>query len=109
MDQPTQDRYRPIIERRLAAVEARLAEVAPQALAPTSLVIEVPAREETLASAPETKPLLEERLRMQLAIQRIDGGYFGRCIRCCRDLPHARLDREPDALTCGMDCRPRRR
>ena len=108
MNQPTQDRYRPVIERRLAEVDSRLAALAPQAL--NSLIeIEYP-RQQTLAEpAPETKPLLDERLRLQLALQRIDGGYFGRCIRCGRDLSLARLEHELDALNCDIDCRPRRR
>lgn len=109
MDQPTQEHYRPQIERRLAAVEAQLSETAPHTLAGSSLVIEYPARNALSEAASQVKQLLDERLRMQLALQRIEGDYFGRCIRCGRDLPRPQLDREPDALTCGTDCRPRRR
>lgn len=109
MDQPNQERYRTLIERRLAAVEARLAQVAPHALSPAFVGVEITERPEPRAPETAVKSLLEERLRLQLALQRIDGGYFGRCIRCCRDLPRVQLDREPEALTCGTDCRPRRR
>ncbi|HZS09175.1 MAG TPA: TraR/DksA C4-type zinc finger protein [Blastocatellia bacterium] len=37
------------------------------------------------------------------ALQRIDQGNYGICIKCGKEIPRKRLDAEPTALTC-LDC-----
>lgn len=41
--------------------------------------------------------------RVQAALDRIDDGTYGICIRCGKPIPPRRLDAEPAAMTC-MDC-----
>ena len=41
--------------------------------------------------------------RVQAALQSIDDGSYGTCIRCGKPIDPRRLDAEPAALTC-MDC-----
>jgi DnaK suppressor protein len=41
--------------------------------------------------------------QLNAALQRIDRGDYGICIRCGKEISERRLEAEPTALTC-MDC-----
>src|SRR5215813_8655427 len=45
--------------------------------------------------------------RINAALQRIDRGVYGICVRCGKEIDQRRLDAEPAALTC-MECLPAR-
>lgn len=48
--------------------------------------------------------LKSDRLeRVQAALQSIDDGTYGTCVRCDKPIDPRRLDAEPSAMTC-MDC-----
>lgn len=112
MNAITQERFRPLIEQRLVALDARLREATvligePALVAGTSAVASVMSTA-TVSGADTVPGLHAEQMRLENALQRIDAGTYGRCIRCGYNLPVERLKREPDAVTCDP-CKPRRR
>ena len=88
MDESTQLRFRPLIEKRIAAVAEKLPSAPAESIAGA------------LVATPTAKDLSDELVRLQHALRRLEGGFYGRCIRCGRDLPVKRLERELDAVTC---------
>lgn len=104
MNELTQQRFRPLIEKRLAAIQEQM------------LMHRPVAGSNDPAGESAEKELRDEERRLQSALQRLATGVYGRCIRCGRDLPVKRLEREPAALTCdpcpprsGRPARPERR
>lgn len=81
MDLTTQQRFQPVLEQRLLEADQNFAPANP--LAHNHL-----------------------RLRLEAALVRIERGLYGRCVRCCRDLPLARLNQEPEAVYC-LPCQDR--
>jgi DnaK suppressor protein len=43
--------------------------------------------------------------QINAALQRLDHGVYGLCVKCRKEIDPRRLDAEPTALTC-MDCLP---
>lgn len=88
MNKTIQHRFRPLIEKRLSTLEEKLP------YAPTEAT---PGADVAILTVQD---LRGEMARLNHALRRIDGGFYGRCIRCGRDLAVKRLERELDALTC---------
>lgn len=94
MNTKLQKRFRPLVETALRTVENELAES--------------PHRggSGTLTSGTQ---LTRRRESLTFALQRIDGEFYGRCVRCGCDLSVNLLEKEPDAVACVECPRPRRR
>lgn len=98
MDQSTQNHYRPRIEKLLAQLSVEEETIAMSA-----------GSRATLASIEDAPLVVRRRQQLGFALDRIDGGYFGRCIRCGVNLPRAILETDPAALTCGTCHHTRRK
>lgn len=96
MDQHTQQTYRPRIEKLLTELPYE-ADFAPSSTPGNATV------------AHGTTGTKSRRRQLAFALTRIDGGYFGRCIRCGHNLPPGLLQRDPAALLCEPCPSPRRR
>jgi len=109
-----QARLRPIIDDRIRALDAEIAETAQStevispdaAIGRLSRLDAMQAQQVALAGK---RRLEEERGRLIEALGRIELGTFGRCVRCGNDIALERLEYQPDALIC-VPCanRPRK-
>ncbi len=105
MDQTTQESFRPVIDARLAEIEAELDAGADsiQPIAPDVAVGRLSRLDsmqmQQMALAGKRR-LEEERGRLQAARLRIHTGEFGRCLRCGTDMALERLRHLPDAVVC---------
>lgn len=105
MDTDTQARFAPLIAARRDAIEQELsglsedtAAVAPDAaIGRLSRLDSMQMQQMALASK---RRLEDERIRLQEAQRRLDGGTYGRCLLCGGDIDLERLEYQPDAVTC---------
>lgn len=108
MDQTTQDSFRSVIDARLAEIEAELnatsdstKPIAPDvSVGRLSRLDSMQMQQMALAGK---RRLEEQRARLHEGRRRIDGGTYGRCLRCGNDIAWERLQHQPDATTC-MPC-----
>lgn len=80
MDPSAQLRFRPILEQRLRDLPGE------------DLIDETTAGE-----------LRRQRLRLEAALDRIERGFFGRCLQCGIVLPNRLLDQDPTVVHCGCE------
>ncbi len=105
MEAVHQERFRPIIRKRLDEIEAELAAGAEntEAISPDvsigrlSRLDSMQMQQMALAGK---RRLEEERGRLNEALNRIEGGNYGRCPLCGNDIADERLEYQPDAITC---------
>jgi DnaK suppressor protein len=105
MDVATQESFRPVIDARLAEIEAELSAVADSTkpVAPDvsigrlSRLDSMQMQQMALAGK---RRLEDERARLHEARRRVDAGTYGRCLRCGSDMALERLQNQPDAVTC---------
>jgi DnaK suppressor protein len=98
-----------LLQRRLEAIDAALVELAARS-APVELDQTLQGRlsrldamgQQQMAQA-SSAHLRQERLRIEAALARIDGGRYGLCCRCGEAIAAERLRAEPSAALC-LDC-----
>lgn len=105
MELKEQQRYRVIVEQRLAEVAQELSDLVPDtaAVPPDSAVGRLSRMDaiqmQQMAFA-QRERLQSEQSRLQAALSRIDQGSFGRCQLCGQDVVAERLKLQPDAVVC---------
>jgi DnaK suppressor protein len=108
MEPSTQETFRPLIDSRLAEIEAELAAASEStkpiepdvAVGRLSRIDSMQMQQMALAGK---RRLEEERARLNEALRRIDTGSYGRCQNCGGDIALERLQHQPDAAMC-MPC-----
>lgn len=113
MEPSEQQRYLPIIEKRLAEVAQELSDLEQdtEAVAPDSAVGRL-SRMDTIQiqqmAVAQRERLQNEQGRLRAALARIDRGEFGRCQLCGQDVVAERLEIQPDAVVC-VPCAKKRK
>ena len=113
MDPSEQQRYRPIVEQRLAAVARELIDLAPdaEAVPPDSAIGRLSRMDsiqiQQMAFA-QRQRLQDEQTRLRAALARINHGDYGRCQLCGQDVLAERLAFQPDAVVC-VPCAQKRK
>ena len=105
MDKPDLDRFKKLIEQRIAEIEKELVETAEnsEAISPDvsigrlSRLDSMQHQQIALASKRRHE---EERNRLHEANRRIETGSYGRCLLCGGSIDMERLEIQPDAVTC---------
>lgn len=108
-----QERFRPIIAARLAALDMELhaldeecRTIAPDvSIGRLSRLDSMQHQQMALAGK---RRLEEERGRLREAERRIIQGMYGRCLLCGKDIAEVRLEHQPDAVTC-VPCMSKKR
>lgn len=113
MSPEQQQRFKPLITKRLGALEQELAELADStaAISPDVSIgrlSRLDAMQHQQMALAGRRRLEEERSRLHEAERRILQGAFGRCLLCANDIATERLEHQPDAVTC-VPCAQRRR
>jgi len=105
MEPSEQQRYRPIVEKRLAEVAQELSDIAEdtETVPPDNAVGRLSRMDsiqiQQMAFA-QRQRLQEEQGRLHATLSRIDSGDFGRCQLCGQDVLAERLEFQPDAVVC---------
>lgn len=108
MSPEDQQRFRPIIVTRLAAIETELSALADaaEAVSPDVAIGRLSRldsmQHQQMALAGKRR-LGEERNRLHEAERRLLQGSFGKCLLCGQDIAGERLEHQPDAVAC-MPC-----
>lgn len=113
MQPEDQQRYRPILAARLAALEIELHALddESQAIPPDASIgrlSRLDAMQHQQMALAGKRRLEEERARLHEAERRILQGTYGRCLLCGQDIAEIRLEHQPDAVSC-VPCMNRRK
>ncbi|BET67370.1 TraR/DksA C4-type zinc finger protein [Opitutales bacterium ASA1] len=108
-----QQRFRPVIAARLAALDVELHALDDECRAVSPDVSigrlsRLDAMQHQQMALAGKRRLEEERARLHEAERRILQGTFGRCLLCGKDIAELRLEHQPDAVTC-VPCMSRKK
>ncbi|HLU57895.1 MAG TPA: TraR/DksA C4-type zinc finger protein [Pseudonocardia sp.] len=106
------DRARELLTGELAALDERLrvaednrAEAAPDPNGPDGAIGQHPGDHgsdvtATMEARMTVETIAEQRRRVRDALERLDGGDYGRCAVCDREIDDERLESRPEVRTC---------